>query len=250
MCSGLVAWPVREADRVLRFMRDFIEEAPDEVGLMANLRIAPALPFVPTGLVGEPIIAVVACYVGSVPDGEVALRPIRALGSPSIDTVGPHPYVAHQRIVDASVPHGNHYYWKAAKLPRLTDELIATITRHAEELPTPHSAIPIFCQGGAVARVAEDATAFPSRDARHDINMLASWSPGDPNGARHREWARAFHDAVAPHAAGVYVNFVSDEKDDVLTSVYGEEKLARLRSIKRTYDPANVFHYNANIAPG
>jgi FAD/FMN-containing dehydrogenase len=250
MYSGLIAWPMQDAPSVLAFMRDFIEDAPDEIGLMANLRIAPPAPFIPERLHGTAIIALLVCYAGPVDDGETACAPLRRFGRPVIDALGAQPYVALQRAVDASVPHGNHYYWKAWRLPRLTDDLIATITEHACNLPTPLSAVPIFCQSGAVTRVDENATAYPHRNAPHDINILASWLPGDPESDRHRAWARTFYDALAPHAQGAYVNFLSDERDDILPSVYGDAKLSRLRALKTEFDPTNVFHHNANITPG
>jgi hypothetical protein len=250
MYSGLIAWPMQDAPSVLAFMRDFIEDAPDEIGLMANLRIAPPAPFIPERLHGTAVIALLVCYAGPVDDGETACAPLRRFGRPVIDALGAQPYVALQRAVDASVPHGNHYYWKAWRLPRLTDDLIATITEHACNLPTPLSAVPIFCQSGAVTRVDENATAYPHRNAPHDINILAPWLPDDPESDRHRGWARTFYDALAPHAQGAYVNFLSDERDDILPSVYGDAKLSRLRALKTEFDPTNVFHHNANITPG
>jgi FAD/FMN-containing dehydrogenase len=197
MYAGLIAWPMQDAPSVLSFIRDFIEDAPDEIGVMANLRIAPPAPFIPERLHGTAIIALLVCYAGTVTDGETALAPLRRFGRPVIDALGAQPYVALQRSVDASVPHGNHYYWKAWRLPRLTDDLIATITEHACKLATPLSAVPIFCQSGAVARVDDDATAYPHRNAPHDINILSSWLPDDPDPDRHREWARTFYEALA-----------------------------------------------------
>jgi FAD/FMN-containing dehydrogenase len=250
MNSGLIAWPMADAPQVLTFMRDFIDDAPDEIGLMANLRITPPAPFIPEELHGTPIIALLASYAGPIDDGQRALAPLQQFGRPVIDTLRAQPYIAFQRTVDASVPHGNHYYWKAWKLPPLTDDLIAVITEHAATLPTPLSAIPIFCPSGAVARVDDDATAYPHRRTPHDINILASWLPDDPHGGRHRQWAKEFYGALEPHAQGRYVNFLSDENDDALVNVYGAEKLARLRALKTKFDPTNFFHHNANITPG
>ena len=250
MHSGLIAWSMTDAPQVLAFMRDFIDDAPDEIGLMANLRIAPPAPFIPEELHGTPIVALLACYVGPIDDGEHALAPLQQFGRPVIDALGAQPYVAFQRTVDASVPHGNRYYWKAWKLPHLTDDVIGLIVEHAAGIPTPLSAVPIFCQSGAVARVDDDATAYPHRQARHDINMLASWLPDDLEAKRHRQWARDFYDALEPHAQGTYVNFLSDESDDAVAGVYGIGKLERLRALKTEFDPTNIFHHNANIAPG
>jgi FAD/FMN-containing dehydrogenase len=103
--------------------------------------------------------------------------------------------------------------------------------------------------GGAVARVKEDATAFTGRSAAHDINFVASWLPDDPEPERHKAWARAAWQALRPFAHGVYVNFMSDEPTPHMQVAYGERGYARLAALKNTYDPANVFRFNQNIAP-
>ncbi|MGF9760947.1 FAD-binding oxidoreductase [Microvirga sp. 0TCS3.31] len=248
--AGLVAWPADEAPTVLAFLRDFMADAPDEVGLMANLRLAPALPMFPEHLHGRPIIGLVATYAGPVEEGERVLAPVRALGHPVLDTIAPKPYVAHQKFLDPAVPHGRHYYWKSHRLGPLTGDVIDTICEHLATISSPLSTVPIFCFGGAMSRVAEDATAFPHRDASHDINIVASWLPeraGDAD--RHRAWVRGFFDALAPHSRGVYVNFTSDDAQTRVQEAYSPLQWERLRTLKTAWDPDNVFRGNANIPP-
>ncbi|HZD69664.1 MAG TPA: FAD-binding oxidoreductase [Actinomycetes bacterium] len=247
MLAGLLVWPMGDAPAVLRGFRDYVAEAPDELGVMANLRLAPALPAIPQELHGRPIVALVACYAGPVDAGEQVVRPLRGLGKPALDAIGPKPYVAHQQMFDAAFPHGRHYYWKSHKLPPLSDDAIEVIVAHAAAVIWPYSSVPIYTQGGAVARVPGDATAYPSRDAAHDINIVAAWEPGDPEPDRHIAWVRDFWSALAPSSVGAYVNYLSDEPDAVLASVYGRERYARLRALKRTYDPTNFFRFNQNI---
>jgi len=247
--AGLLAWPMAEAGDVLRFFRDFVADAPDEVGNMANLRLAPALPIFPEELHGRPIVALVVCYAGPIHDGEQVLRPLREFKAPTLDTVGPKPYVTHQAMFDPAYPHGRRYYWKAWKLPPLTDSAIDVIVGHAAAITSPLSAIPIFTLGGAVARVDDDATAFTGRSAAHDINFVASWLPDDPEPECHKAWARAAWEAMRPFAHGVYVNFLSDEPAPHVRVAYGDRKYARLAALKSKYDPANVFRFNQNIAP-
>ena len=177
------------------------------------------------------------------------LRPLREFKTPALDTIGPKPYAAHQAMFDAAYPHGRGYYWKAWKLPPLTDAAIDVIVEQAAAITSPLSAIPIFTLGGAVARVDDDATAFTGRSAAHDINFVASWLPDDPEPERHRAWARAAWEAMRPFAHGVYVNFLSDEPAPHLRVAYGEHKYARLAALKGKYDPSNVFRFNQNIAP-
>jgi FAD/FMN-containing dehydrogenase len=249
--AGMVAWPMERAPEVLRFLRDFIAEAPDEVGLMANLRLAPSLPTVPEKMWGQPIVALIATYAGPVDDGRDALAPIRALPAPAFDTVTPKPYVAHQKMFDPAYPHGRHYYWKAHKLGPLTDEIIGAVVEHSARITSPLSAVPIFCLGGAVARVPEHSTAFPYRDASHDINIVASWLPEEAAEAdRHVAWVRELFDALEPHSRGVYVNFTSDDAGERVRRAYNDSQWTRLTALKAKYDPTNFFRMNANISPG
>ena len=247
--AGLVAWPMEEASSVLRFFRDVLGDAPDEVGIMANLRLAPPLPVVPEELHGKPIVSLIVSYMGPIDEGLEMLRPLRRFKNPAVDAVGPKPYRAHQAMFDAAYPHGRHYYWKAWKLPPLTDDAIDVIVEQASAITSPYSAIPIFALGGAVARVDDHATAFTGRSAAHDINFVASWLPDDPDPERHRAWARRSWEAMRPHGHGVYVNFMSDEPAAQVKASYGAGKYARLAALKAKYDPSNCFRFNQNIVP-
>ncbi|HET9201189.1 MAG TPA: FAD-binding oxidoreductase [Dehalococcoidia bacterium] len=248
--AGMIAWPLSKGTQVLRFLRVFLAEAPDEVGIYGSLRLAPALPVVPAEMHGKPIVALVLTYAGPVDEGEKVLRPVRELSSPIIDGLVPKPYVEHQKSFDAAFPHGRHYYWKSHRLASLDEEMIEVLVEHSGTVTSPLSAVGLFCFGAAVARVPSEATAFPNRDAAHDINIVGSWLPDDPEPARHKEWVRGFFDALTPYSRGVYVNFTSDDAADrVRSAAYGPEKWARLVALKRQYDPNNFFRLNANIAP-
>jgi FAD/FMN-containing dehydrogenase len=248
--AGMLAWPMDDAPRVLRFLREFIADAPDEVGLMANLRLAPPLPVVPESLWGKPIVALIATYAGPVDEGRDALAPIHELPTPAFDTLQPKPYATHQKMFDPLYPHGRRYYWRSHKLGPLTDEIIDVVVDHAARVTSPLSAVPIFSLGGAVARVPEESTAFPYRDASHDINIVASWLPEEAGDAgRHIEWVRGFFRALEPYSRGVYVNFTSDDANERVRDAYNDQQWARLTALKAKYDPTNFFRMNANIPP-
>ncbi|MGH8901647.1 MAG: FAD-binding oxidoreductase [Egibacteraceae bacterium] len=250
MLAGIVAWPMDDAPKVLGLLRDLAAEAPDELGVMANLRLAPPLPVFPEQLHGKPIIALIVCYAGPVEEGEEVLRRVRRFGAPVLDTVAPKPYTAHQKLIDPALPHGLHYYWKSHKLAPLGDQVIDLIIEHASRIASPLTTVPIFTQGGAVARVADDATAYAHRDAAHDINIVAVWRPDDPEPDRHVEWVRTFFAALTPHSKGVYVNFTNDDDSDrIREAAYGPAKWQRLTALKSKYDPTNFFRLNANIPP-
>ena len=248
--AGMQAWPMDDAPRVLRFLREFIADAPDEVGMMANLRLAPPLPVVPESLRGKPIVALITTYAGPVDEGRDALAPMQELPTPAFDTVAPKPYVTHQKMFDPLYPHGRHYYWRSHKLGPLTDEIIDVVIDQAARVTSPLSAVPIFSLGGAVARVPDESTAFPYRDASHDINIVASWLPEEAGDAgRHIEWVHGFFRALEPHSRGVYVNFTSDDANDRIRDAYDDRQWARLTALKAKYDPTNFFRMNANIRP-
>lgn len=248
--AGLIAWPAVQAPTVLAFLRDFIADAPDDLGLMANLRLAPPLPVFPPEVHGTPIVGLIVTWAGDIAAGEEFLRPLRSLGTPLVDAIAPKPYVAHQKMLDPAVPHGRHYYWKSHRLGPLTDDVIAIICQHLGTISSPLSSVPIFSFGGAMARVPEDDTAFPHRDAAHDINIVGSWLPEQAGEAdRHRAWVRGFFDELAPHSRGVYVNFTSDDAQSRVGEAYNDAQRERLGRLKAAYDPTNFFCRNANIEP-
>src|ERR671934_1352140 len=206
--AGPIFHPLADAPEVLRFYREFIAGAPDELTTIINLRVAPPLPFLPEDVHGKPIVMVAACYAGSPEDGAEVVRPLKQFGRPIVDLLEPKLYTALQSMFDPSVPHGWHYYWKSVELPPLTDDAIDTLVEHASALTSPKSYCIVFQLGGALARVGEDETAFSQRDAAHNVNINAVWTEEDPEGERHVAWARNFFSATQPHAGGrVYVSF-------------------------------------------
>lgn len=249
--AGMLAWPMDEAPRVLSRLREFAAVAPDEVGVMANLRLAPPLPVIPKALHGKPIVALIVTYAGPADEGTAAFQPLRdGLPAPAVDAVATKAYCAHQKMLDAALPHGRHYYWKSHKLGPLDEPIIGVIVEQASRITSPLSTIPIFTFGGAVARVPQEATAFAHRDACHDINIVGSWMPDDPEPQRHVDWVRGFFAALEPHSRGVYVNFTSDDSSSrVRTGAYSARQWQRLVALKTKYDPTNFFRCNANIPP-
>jgi FAD/FMN-containing dehydrogenase len=250
--AGPVFWAAEDTADVLRFYRDFLGDAPDELGNVVRLGAIPPLPAVDERLHFRPAVAVASCYAGPVRDGERALRALRQFGTPLVDLVGPTLYVDHQSGLDDTVPHGWHYYWKATNLTGLSDDVIDVVADHAHRATSPRSYAAMFHLGGAVARVGADATAYPSRDAEHNIVIDAVWLPeqDDTTGAVETAWAREFLAALGPHRAGVYVNFLdSDDDQSRVREAYGDGTYSRLAEVKAKYDPENVFRHNKNIEP-
>ncbi len=249
--GGLMLWPATEAPTILATMRDFLAEAPDEVGVVGNLRLAPPLPIVPEEFHGKPVVGLVATYAGDVADGETAFAPITGLGNPIVSGYGPKPYTTIQKLLNPAVPHGRHYYWKSHRLTEISESAIDVMCENLARITSPMSSVPIFNFGGAVGRVPEDATPFPHRNAACDINIVASWLPEQAGDAdRHKAWARQFFDDLTPYSGGVYVNFTSDDAAERVQQAYSPEQWRRLVQLKTKYDSDNVFRHNANIPPG
>ena len=248
--AGPIFHRLEDAREVLRFYREFIAAAPDELTTIFDLSVAPPLPFLPEDVHGNPIVMVGACYAGAPEDGIEAVRPLKEFGTPIVDLLEPKPYTALQSMFDPLVPHGWHRYWKSVELPPLTDDAIDTLVEHAFAVTSPKSYCIVFQLGGALARVGEDETAFSQRDAAHNVNINAVWTEDDVAGERHVAWARDFYSAMQPHARErVYVNFLGDEGAHRVRQAYGVRQYERLAKLKRRYDPTNFFRLNQNIEP-
>jgi hypothetical protein len=247
--AGPVFWPMEASPRLLRFYREWIADAPDELMTIVIHRRAPAVPFVPPELHGELVVAVVCCWAGDVEEGERVVRPLKAFGSPVLDICRPKPYLEQQAMFDPSFRPGWWYYMRACDVTELSDEVIDVTYEHSLRIASPLTAFPIWQRGGAAARVGEDDTAFGGRSAGYTFNVTAM--TGTAAGfEQEREWAKGLWSALEPHHTGVYVNFLMDEGEDRIRQAYGPQKFDRLTALKRRYDPDNFFRLNQNIPPG
>jgi FAD/FMN-containing dehydrogenase len=248
--AGPIFHALEDAPEVLRFYREFVAAAPDELTTIFELEMAPPLPFLPEDVHGKPIVMIGACYAGAAEDGIEVVRTLKEFGNPIADKLEPKPYTALQSMFDPFVPHGWHRYWKSVELPPLTDAAIDTLVEHASAQTSPKSYCIVFQLGGALARVGEDETAFSQRDGAHNVNINAVWTEDDSDGDRHVAWAQDYFSALQPHAGEhVYVNFLGDEGADRVRQAYGERQYERLAALKRAYDPTNFFRLNQNIEP-
>jgi hypothetical protein len=245
----LIVHPLAQAKELLDGYRRFAASAPDDVTAWVVLRKAPPLPFLPPEVHGTEILVFAVCAIGDQKKAEKAVAPLRALGKPIADVVGPHPFAGWQTAFDPLLTPGARNYWKSHDFKKLDDGLLDVLLGAASRLPTPECEVFIGHLGGAVNRVAAGATAYPHRDVEFVMNVHTRW--GDP--AQDQEciaWARGLFDAAAPFATGgVYVNFMpEDEEKRVEGGAYGPN-YGRLAKLKAKYDPANQFRMNQNIAP-
>lgn len=246
--AGPIFWAIEESQRVLRFYRDWIAEAPDELMTIVVHRRAPPLPGIPAELHGRLVVSVVCCYAGPVEEGERVLAPLRAFGSPLLDACGPKPFREHQAMFDPAFRHGWWYYFRACDVAALTDEVIDVTVEHAMRIGSPLTAFPIWQLGGAAARVDEDETAYSGRGAGHTFNISAMTETA-AGFDEECQWVGDFWSALAPHRTSAYVNFLMEEGDERVRQAYGAQKYDRLQALKRRYDPDNLFRLNQNIPP-
>ena len=246
--AGPVFWLVQDAPKVLAFYREWIADCPDELMTIVVQRRAPNLPVVPPELVGQPVLAVVACYAGPVDEGERVLRSLKEFGSPVLDLCMPKPYLTHQATFDPSFRHYCHYYVRSCDVGALDDDVIDVMVDFGERITSPITSVALWQMGGAVARVGENDTAFNGRNAGFTFNINGNSETAD-GFDEEREWARSYWTALAPHHTSVYVNFLMEEGEERVRQAYGEAKYNRLKALKRKYDPTNFFRLNQNITP-
>jgi len=247
--AGLIVYPFDEAETILKKHREFVETMPDEMNVWVVLRKAPPLPFLPAEVHGKEVVVLAVFYAGDVAKGQRLIEPLRSFGKAHGVQVGPMPYAAWQRAFDPLLTPGARNYWKSHNYARLTDGAIETVIRYAAQLPTPASEIFVGLIGGQAARVPADETAYSQRDATFVLNVHTRWDSPTDDG-RCIAWAREFFKAAAPDATGgVYVNFMTQEETDRIPAAYKPEVWERLVSVKRKWDPKNLFRMNQNIRP-
>jgi hypothetical protein len=246
----LIASPERGGD-VLRFMRDYMADAPDDLGGAVAFVSAPPEPFVPPEMHFKPILGVVICWTGDHEEGERVVAPIRAVAQPMMDMVGPMPYVALQSMLDGGAQPGTNAYMKAEFMGELSDAAIDKMVAHGAARPSPMCQFLLEPMGGAISRTGEDEMALGRRDVPWCYHAIGLWmEPGQEAADANITWARRLADDLEPETTdGVYLNYTSDVGEERVRSSYGEEKYARLVALKDRYDPANMFHLNQNIRP-
>ena len=236
--GGLIVFPFDKSKQMIQRFRDLSVQAGDNLTLMAAIIPSPD---------GGKLAAALVSDIGNEGEGERAAKAFRGLGSVLMDTVAPMSYCAMQQQVDVSYPKGQRHYWKSAFVRTLSDDVIDLAIESARTSPSPLNVIMVELYGGAVSRVASDATAFGHRDALFNLGILAI-SNDSSTDAEQRTWARENWQKALPYSTGgAYVNYMSEGED--VHSAYSDARFQRLAAIKAQYDPANLFRFNQNIPP-
>jgi FAD/FMN-containing dehydrogenase len=236
--GGGIAFPFAKAERVLAFYDEFARGCPDELCVNAALWTAED---------GAPLVGMGVAWCGALDAGERALQPLRRFETPLADTIGPMRYVDRQRTSDALFPYGRRHYWKAGWQRRLTAAAIEVMIEFAARRPSPYTRLSMQRMHGAAARVPPTATAFAHRHDQWEVQILSQWLDAADDETNIR-WARDCHAALAPHLEhAVYVNSLGDDESERVSEAYGSN-YERLAAVKATYDPANFFRSNQNVA--
>ena len=246
--AGLIVHPFAEAPRLYRAYREIAPRLPEDLALWTVCRKAPPLPFLPEEWHGSEVFVFAVCHTGDPAEGEKALAEVRALGKPIADVVGPATFAGWQTAFDPLLAPGMRNYWKSHDFAELPDALIDTLVTAFDDSPAPDCEIFIAQVGGAMARVAAEATAYPQRAAHFIMNIHTRWADAAGDGAC-RAWARDLFERTAAHSMGTaYINFMPEDEAERVGGAYGGN-LARLREVKARYDPGNLFRVNHNVSP-
>ena len=248
--AGMVLHPRAAAPELMRFYRDFMNDASDEVCGAISLMTAPPEEFLPEEARGQAAVGLIILYAGDPTDGERAFRPLVEWGEPWLRAVQSMPYVAVQQMLDPAHPWGITDYSKSDYLPDLTDEAIDTLVEKMAGAGSPFTGFHLCQVGGAAGRVDRDTMALEPPQAKWFYMFEAMWM--DPALAESEaSWARSLVQTLRPWATGKSLpNFISaDDGHARLRASYGEDKFERLVALKDEYDPDNVFALNQNIPP-
>lgn len=247
--AGPIIWPISQAEEILKWYREYIANAPEDMYGWFGFHRVPTGSALPEELHGHQGCAITWCYTGPMDKAEEVFKPIRELGTPVLDMAGEMPYPALQSMFDQLYyPPGLQWYWKADFVEELSDEAIEIHKDYGSSLPTELCTMHLYPINGAVHDVGQNDTAFSFRDVTWSRVIVGVDS--DPNNADLiSNWAHEYWEALHPlSAGGGYVNFMMEEGQDRIQATY-RDNYERLLKVKNKYDPNNLFHINQNIKP-
>ena len=225
------------------------QAAPDELTIIANLMVAPPMPFLAEAYHGKLIMMLQMVYAGDTASGDQVIAPFRAL-KPLVDQVTTMAYPEIYKLNDMGGEAGPaQEVARSFFLDRFDREVAARIIEGIESTTALFAVTQLRVLGGAMARVPADATAFPHRTRPIMVAMGAIYEKEEDTPAQ-EVWINQHFAAVSEGSdKGVYVNFLGHDADTRLQEAYTDATWKRLKVIKAKYDPTNLFHNNNNIAP-
>lgn len=252
--AGQLIFPFEQAADVLAKLPAHMATAPRELGLLAAIAPAPALPMLPPEAHGRPVLVLLPVFTGDLATADEAIEPLAALGRPVANLVMKMPWLHANSILDAVAPYGKRMNLRGGYLPELSADAVDTLLHHAATAPSNPGAatvINLWSMGGAISEdVAEDATAFSRAGASWLWEAVSMWDDPDHD-PQYEESAKHITEAMRPHAlASGYTNLSDDRGEEWRRGVHGSEaKYRRLQAVKATWDPDNLLRFNKNITP-
>ncbi len=246
--AGPTFWPVEQAAEVMAAYQEFILGAPEDISGFGAFLTVPPVPLFPSELHGRKMFAIIWCCTAAPEKAEKLTRPMRSVGKPALDHVGPVPFPVLQSLFDPLLPPGLQWYWRADFVKAFGKEAIAAHVAQASRMPAGLSQVHMYPIDGAAHRPAAKDTAFSYRDANFAL-VIVGVDPKPENAPMITQWCKDYFDAVHPFSSGgAYVNFMMDEGQERVKASF-RDNYERLASLKKKYDPANFFRVNQNIRP-
>jgi FAD/FMN-containing dehydrogenase len=247
--GGAIFYDASEAATVLPAYARYAASAPDELTSMALVMAAPPAPFIPPDLQGKPVVGIALIYSGDFEEGNRVVDPLRKLGTPLVDIVGPMPYPGIFQFTEDASQYGIRQYTRSVMVDTADEALIsALVASGAADVPSEHALFQVRILGGAVKRGDASGAAFAQRD-KGALILAVVYGYDEANTERHVAWADRLYEAMRPFGTGAYLGFMMGDGQERIGEVYPPATLERLRQVKRRYDPTNVFHRNLNVEP-
>jgi FAD/FMN-containing dehydrogenase len=247
--GGAIFYDASEAATVLPAFARYAVSAPDELTAMGLVLAAPPAPFIPPDKQGKPVVALALVYCGDFDEGNRVVDPLRKLGTPIVDIVGPMPYPAIFQFSEDASPLNIRLHARSVMVDTVDDALInALIASGGADLPSPHALLQLRILGGAMKRGDAESAAFAQRD-KDALVLAVTYGYEEADAERHVAWTDRLYEAMRPFGTGAYIGFLEGDGQERINEVYPPATLERLRQVKRRYDPTNFFHHNLNIEP-
>jgi FAD/FMN-containing dehydrogenase len=246
--GGAVFYEATEAERLLKEYVRVAATAPEELTTDITFMQAPPVPFIPADKHGTPVAAVMLVYNGDPAAGEQVVAPLRRLATPLVDTVAPMPYPDIFQLVAVGEVRDWQHHGRSQFFPELSDGMLDALADATRAVMSPETIVNLRVLGGAMRRVANDATAFAHRNAQGLI-LVTHFGPPVLDPARLDAGSQQVFEALVPYASGVYVNFLGDEGEQRIREAYPLPTYERLVALKNRYDPTNLFRGNQTIKP-
>lgn len=245
---GVRIHPATDIHELWPVFREFVSTAPETIAAIFTVALAEPAADYPDSVAGRPIVVISYNHSGAGEDVERDLAPLHRGPKPASATATSEPYLTAQRSSDLALAWGSRTAILGGYVADCSPAVLDAFVGHVEHVPG-DSSISITAMGGAIGRVGDDAMAFTGRTAPFDVSPDTSWSDPALDGAN-LDWVHQAMAIVEPDLLpGRYINELSDAGPEVTRASYGDAKLERLRALKRTWDPNNVFRLNHNVEP-